>query len=364
MTMDEEKYNHYMSIIGKSTYNRQDHWDIFDTLYYDKISNFNSMASFRTNGISNMLETGLPSQERKSALLGSHYDVDYSQQEKCELIKRFNELKAMLGQDVRKIKFNSEIGNPRNYLHLDNGDKYFLNFDDLYHVYSAWQIKRSIKHLLGDFSSYNILEIGAGYGNLAHKIKNIYKKSRYVIVDLPEVLLIQHYYLSKSNPSYKIVNLLDYDLKDESVGDIDCDFLLVPFGIYKDLNIKFDIAINTRSFGEMPKNILHDYFEWVQNNIKDRGLFYTTNRYVFTKSLDKNKIRDYPFDDFWNVVISQPQWLQTHLHEFMLQRSAMKPQVPLNFMLESFPISTPPPGPIMVEIQTQTEWLKHQKGNK
>ena len=114
----------------------------------------------------------------------------------------------------------------------------------------------------------------------------------------------------------------------------------------------------------MPKNVLNDYVSWVQKNINHKGLLYTTNRYVFTKSKDKNKIRDYPFDNFWEPILTQPQWLQTHLHEFMLQRAPGRTAFPLSFRLRSFPISTPPPGPIMQSIQTQEEWLKHQKEKK
>jgi SAM-dependent methyltransferase len=207
-----------------------------------------------------------------------------------------------------------------------------------------------------------ILEIGGGYGNLANKIKKIFGNSKYVIVDLPEVLLTQHYYLSQNNPDYKILNLLDKDnIADFDLKNTDFDIALVPFSKHEMLNLNYDVVINTRSFGEMPKKVLENYFTWLQKHINESGIFYTTNRYVFTKSKDKNKIRDYPFDDFWDVVISQPQWLQTHLHEFLLQRRSKESKIPIKSLLRSFPITTPPPGPIMIEIQTQSDWLKHQR---
>ena len=60
------------------------------------------------------------------------------------------------------------------------------------------------------------------------------------------------------------------------------------------------------------------------------------------------------------MIISQPQWLQTHLHEFLLLRKKDEAKMPLNIALKSFPIETPPPGPIMDDIQTQHDWLKVQ----
>lgn len=363
--MDAIQYKFYVNKIKSLNYDKQDHWDIFDELFFDKISYFDSMSSFRTNGISNMLETGLPSQEREDALRGKHYSIDYNIHEIEDIKKRFDELQLMLGDDISKIPFNSTVGTPRRYNHVSGGKNYSLNFDDLYHVYSAWQIKRSIEFLFEHKKVKTILEIGAGYGNLAHKLKFLYPNVKYIIVDLPEVLLIQHYFINKNNPQCKIKNLLDYqDIPYSNANEIDCDVLLVPFKAHKKIKINFDVAINTRSFGEMPKEVLHDYIAWVEKNINHKGLLYTTNRYVFTKSIDKNKIRDYPFDDHWDPVISQPQWLQTHLHEFMLQRVPGKPTSPLSFKLRSFPVSTPPPGPIMQNIQTQEEWLRHQKKNK
>ncbi len=359
--LSESDYQNYLDKIKNTNYSSQDHWDVFGDLYYHKVSDYRSMDSFRTNGISNMLETALPSQERDLALSGKNYDVNYNDLEIKELVSRFNELVIMMKDDLEVVPFNTNIGNPRRYAHEFQDKTYLLNFDDLYHVYSAWQIKRMIDFLFHKKQLKNVLEIGAGYGNLASKIKKMYKNAKYIIVDLPEVLLTQHYYLSNVVPDCKIVSLLGTENINCHVDDVECDVLLIPYGAYESVQMECELVINTRSFGEMPRKTLESYFSWFQTNIKDGGILYTTNRYVFTKSKDKNKIRDYPFDNRWNVIVSQPQWLQTHLHEFLLQRTSEESPIPLKLLLSSFPISTPPPGPIMQDIQTQSEWLKHQK---
>ena len=147
--------------------------------------------------------------------------------------------------------------------------------------------------------------------------------------------------------SSKITNFTEYDV------------VLIPFYLLKEFNIKPNIVINCRSFGEMPRSTLYNYFNWIQNNMTEKGLLYTVNRYVFTKSKDKNKIRDYPFDNHWLVTLSKPQWLQTHLHEFLLERTTWKNNS-LKFLLKSFPITTPPPGPMMEKILSQKEWIQNQ----
>ena len=357
--MDSKEHKYLFEIIKKVNYSKQDHWDVFKELYLNKISDFKSLDSFRSNGLSNMIETGLPSEDLIETLEGKNYSTEYNSHEKKDIENRFMQLFEMMGEEIHKIPFNSLIGNPRRFILEFENNKFFLNFDDLYHVYSAWQLKR-IFNYLGQIPQ-TILEIGAGYGNLAYKLKTIFQKTRYIIIDLPEVLLIQHYYLETNNPQLKVINLLGESNPKIDVENYDFDILLIPFNKFDFIkNINFQLAINTRSFGEMPKEVMRNYIRWIEKNININGLLYNTNRYVFTKSKDKNKIRDYPYDNFWEMIISQPQWLQTHLHEFLLLRKKEEVKIPLNFALRSFPIETPPPGPIMEDIQTQNSWLKAQ----
>lgn len=359
--MNKDLHDYYYKKLRDITYSKQDHWDVFKNLFFQKISEYKSIESLRSNGLSNMLETGLPSEDLEETLKGKNYSTEYGSHEVDDIKKRFDQLIEMMGDELLEIPFNSLVGRPRHYKHNYKDKIFNLNFDDLYHVYSSWQIKRLLKAINQNPPS-NILEIGAGYGNLAFKLKSIFKYSRYIIIDLPEVLLLQHHYLYMSNPDLKIMNLLDHSSgKNIDINTLDFDIILIPFTIFKDIkNIKFELAINTRSFGEMPRIIMEDYIKWIEKNISEEGLLYNTNRYVFTKSKDKNKVRNYPYDNYWETIISQPQWLQTHLHEFLLQRKNIEVRVPLSITLKSFPIKTPPPGPIMENIQTQEDWLKVQ----
>ena len=360
--MNKRQHDYLYSHILKINYKKQDHWDVFKKLFFEKISNYASMESFRTNGLSNMLETGLPSQELEAALKGKHYSNYYNTFEKEELIKRFDQLLTISDGEIINFPFNTLVGNPRHYKYSFKNKVFYLNFDDLYHVYSSWQIKRMHNFLFKDKKPNHILEIGAGYGGLASKLKKLFETSKYIIVDLPEVLLIQNYFLSQFEPNFKIKNLLDYKNDTIEIEKIDADIILIPFTIYEKIkNFSFDIAINTRSFGEMPKDIMNNYIKWIEKNIAIDGLLYNTNRYVFTKSADKNKIRDYPYDDFLEPIISQPQWLQTHLHEFLLRRKSSRTHIPLKLLLKSFPLQTPPPGPIMEDIQKQEDWINNQQ---
>ena len=117
--MKEENYLSHVKFLKSINYPKQDHWDIFDFAYYKKISSFSEMRNFRKNGISNMLETGLPSQDRVKLIASNDcYEEEYSDHEKSEIIKRFNQLRTMIGDDTINNYFcNTSVGNPRHLRH-------------------------------------------------------------------------------------------------------------------------------------------------------------------------------------------------------------------------------------------------------
>ena len=49
-----------------------------------------------------------------------------------------------------------------------------------------------------------VLEIGGGYGGIAHALGNVLRKSTYIIMDLPEMLLFSGGYLIVNNPASRI----------------------------------------------------------------------------------------------------------------------------------------------------------------
>ena len=141
----------------------------------------------------------------------------------------------------------------------------------------------------------------------------------------------------------------------------DYNIALLP-GWYGDKlkEIDVDLVINMRSFGEMNTEVLNYYFNVIHKALIYGGIFYCVNRYVFTSSIQQLKIKDYPFDKDWNFIISQPQWLQTHLHEFISLREK-SPLISPEFILKSMSERVPPPGPVMDNILTQKEWFDNNK---
>ena len=188
------------------------------------------------------------------------------------------------------------------------------------------------------------MEIGGGYGNLTNKMLKTFNGSKCIIVDLPEVLIMQEYYIKTNNPNIKIITTKD--LLNSNLSEHDFDVALItPWGV-DCVDVGLDLVINQRSFGEMSMSVIDEYMGLIQTKINDRGLFYCVNRYVTYRTGSIIKLKDFNFDNNWIPLVSKPQWLQTHLHEFLLQRSLNGTPYPMNLILDTFPNSSPPPGPI------------------
>ena len=337
-----------------------DHWDVFNGDFYKLVSDIDNWKTFRRNGLTCMLETGLYGKDRVDFIQNRKlYDRGYSNSEIFEIELRVKELEGMIGKEFLYNTLECEVGDPRHC--IVNNHK--VNFDDLYNVYAAWQIYRMFEEL--NKKPTTILEVGGGYGNLCNKITKLFPNVKYVILDLPESLLVQEYFLTQTDRSRNILTLSDIDNSGvESIKSKDFNVALLP-GWYGDKlknNIEFDLVINMRSFGEMNTEVLNYYFDVIHNTLKYNGLFYCVNRYVFTSSIQQLKIKDYPFDGDWNFIISQPQWLQTHLHEYLIMREK-SPKISPAFILKSMSERVPPPGPVMDNILTQKEWFDNNKRN-
>ncbi len=120
-----------------------------------------------------------------------------------------------------------------------------------------------------------ILEIGGGYGGLAAAIHRIWPMARIVIVDLPEVLAVQVVHLQRLFPDSRL-RLLGNDTS--LLTTADTDFTLVPAHATDRLANAIDLAINIRSFMEMPQDIANGYVRLIQHLTEAGGTLYLANR--------------------------------------------------------------------------------------
>jgi putative sugar O-methyltransferase len=272
---------------------KSDHWKKYD----DRLSLYKSkyLKNFRNNSLSKGL------------------DDDFSKKEISNLYTNLNlDEKKLLIKNYKK----NNIGNKNNFIKKSN-----------IKIYGNETFAIKWFTILSTFLSHkknNILEIGAGFGELAEiLIKNTNVK--YVIIDLPEANVLSSYYLNKNFKNKKIFIILPnkkFFLNEKIFNTY--DIMIIPPWCRLDKKIKFDLVINTRSMMEMNNQTIKKYFSIIQKHIKIKGIFLNINRYLKKTKNNKTKISNFPYDENWEVIKSEKSWMQDWVHMLITRRNTKK----------------------------------------
>jgi putative sugar O-methyltransferase len=208
------------------------------------------------------------------------------------------------------------IGNPKYYKINENK----INFNELFIINFLFQILKYINH-----ENNIVLEIGGGFGSLASKIKKKRPNTKYILIDLPESLNLQIYYIKSLYPDSKILLYEEFNSKFLNIDHLDpnfffkeVDFIFLPPNSINKLK-KFgrfvNIFINTRSFQEMDIQMIREYFEFIDSAIVEGGVFYNCNKY--NKFINNKNIRfsEYPYRNNWDCLSSAQSFNQPNIHE-------------------------------------------------
>lgn len=315
--MENSKHNIVNNILAVSMINYQYLIDVYkanlsDSNFYLKTRSTHWDEWFGENKKFLKLENLI--NFRNNRVLSAGLDDSINLLSKLELYELLDNFDS---QFLKKNLPNKNVGNCNNVIKIFD---YYFDFGILHHL--KWYEK--IEKYISDNS--NILEIGGGFGSLARIIiKN--KKVKYFLIDLPEANLQSNFYLQENFPDLKIFNYLDLKNKniENEIKNFDI-FILPPDAIdlLEKKNIFFDFIINSRSFMEMEKKIISKYFIYIQNKINIHGHFLNINRYVKSVVGDSIYFKEYPYDNFWNVTISEKSFLQNHVHFLLTQRTEDK----------------------------------------
>ncbi len=152
-----------------------------------------------------------------------------------------------------------------------------------------------IQSLIGKVSS--VLEIGVGLGNMG-----VYANVPYIGIDIPETLFFAYVNCCQKFPNKKVVWLeTEEDLKDYHI-------LFIPIGKEHLINgMKFDLAINTCSFGELNSELQKYWIDFLENKV-DLKYFYSLNRFMnviaddhFGSLRKKENSYNMSFNNKWRV---------------------------------------------------------------
>ena len=161
-----------------------------------------------------------------------------------------------------------------------------------------------------------ILEIGGGYGGLAHQLSRLCPNTTYIILDLPETLLFSASYLGTLNPR-KSVYLYDKETVASSLapsGVNEWDFILLPnYKLEALRGMRFELVINILSLQEMQERQVALYLDFIRDTCD--GFFYSNNqdrqeRNLELKSLtemlsQRFQLKDISHDHEWSPRTGQ-----------------------------------------------------------
>ncbi len=112
-----------------------------------------------------------------------------------------------------------------------------------------YYLQRVHQHCEGSLPE-RFIEVGGGYGAFAFAWMRQNPSASYVIVDLPEMLAIQHYFLTLALPGHRVVFAADSDARPEP-GQI----LLLPARRLSELPLSCDLLFSTFGFSELPREL-------------------------------------------------------------------------------------------------------------
>ncbi len=131
-----------------------------------------------------------------------------------------------------------------------------VTMNSIEHAYMSYRIGEGLRVDSGG-GPMAIVEIGGGYGGLAWALCRRFEVYRYVLIDHPVCLEIQKWFLGQA-------------LK----GTVRFEFM-TPYEIHKIVGA--DLAVNTRSFGEMDLAEVQEYIPHIERLIGPGGGFYMVN---------------------------------------------------------------------------------------
>ncbi len=250
----------------------------------EKIQYLNSPEYFK-NFRSNELTRGLDN--------SNPFDLKEFKNESKWVRNIYNEVKNNINHEYYIYLEEDDLGNP-----------FRVEIEGKLMSRSTIEYCLMLTHLKPYIKKCNILvDIGGGYGGLTGLIKKTFPNKKIVLLDLPEINVIQSYYLTHRFPGNSIKyfeDFIDFDCID--FRNIDFDFAVLPgelINIFVDNQV--DMFINTRSMMEMTTDIVSFYFKNIRRTIQKNGYFYCLNRYE-----KLTNFKDYPFGKHWRPLLSEP----------------------------------------------------------
>ena len=192
----------------------------------------------------------------------------------AKLVAKYRKFAAMAPPAFSQLCHESPVGGPVVVPYKDR----HLTWNVVRQAYYCWRIHHATACDPG--RRMIVLELGTGYGSQARLWKTWAPKSAYILLDIPEVLLVASFALAVHFPSMRLGfmdDVLNGDVSAEKLRSY--DFVFLPHWAIERLpDFLADLTINTGSLAEMDADIVQNYLAHIQRLTRPGGHFYTCNR--------------------------------------------------------------------------------------
>jgi putative sugar O-methyltransferase len=176
--------------------------------------------------------------------------------------------------------------------------------NSIYELYSALNFQKPTQ------GTFNIAELGAGYGRLAYVFLKVASQASYTIIDIPPALFVAQEYLSTLFPQERIFKYREFSSFD-SVRD-EFNASRIRFLMANQIELlppkQFDLFINISSLHEMTQEQITNFTNQIDRTTK--GNFYT-KQWRKSRAGEANKFvlreNEYPIPKTW-----QELWHRQH----------------------------------------------------
>ncbi len=207
--------------------------------------------------------------------INQHESYTKSYLKSIDLILEYHRLSAKVDKTILASISESRAGN--NLCAQYRGKR--VSHKNLFHAVVVNDIIKTISFI--PMKKSVILDIGSGYGALAYMLYHYTPNSCYILLDLPETLVLTSYFIKYNFPKLKIALLEDII---DNLNDFDriikeYDFIIIPPSILtfvKDESV--DLVINSASMGFMQKEYIDFYLTQIDRTLKVGGHFYSLNK--------------------------------------------------------------------------------------
>jgi hypothetical protein len=136
------------------------------------------------------------------------------------------------------------------------------------HLYTAWRLT----NLCSEHGNSSVCEIGGGYGGVAYYAYRLGVR-KYSIFDLPQINVLQGYYLGMTLPDAPLVL---YGEPHTSQGTAQGIHVMPYWQLKREPNHSFAVALNQDSFPEIEPGAVKDYLGEIRRLVK--GVFLSINQ--------------------------------------------------------------------------------------